>query len=112
MKMTEKEILDVEQLRMGGSYLQEMKQLREEGADIERIEQYFLGKDLQTELDERRRTEREILLKEKTEEVRREISKLRDLDLILVKENKTHPGNEKEAVGCRNGIFLEVMYIV
>ena len=82
MKMTEKEILDVEQLRMGGSYLQEMKQLREEGADIERIEQYFLGKDLQTELDERRRTERENLLKERAEEVMSDISKLRDLNLI------------------------------
>ena len=73
MKMTEKEILDVEQLRMGGSYLREMKQLREEGGDIESIEQYFLQKDLQTELDERRRTEREILMKEKAEEVRHEI---------------------------------------
>ena len=73
MKMTEKEILDVEQLRMGGSYLREMKQLREEGADIESIEEYFLQKDLQTELEERRRTEREILMKEKTEEVRLEI---------------------------------------
>ena len=53
--------------------MREMKQLREAGADIESIEQYFLQKDLQTELDERRRTEREILMKEKTEEVRREI---------------------------------------
>ena len=67
--MTEKEILDVEQLRMGGTYLQEMKQLRDEGADIEQIEKYFLQKDLQTELDERRRTERETLMKEKTQEV-------------------------------------------
>ena len=71
MKMTEKEMLDVEQLRMGGSYLQEMKQLRAEGADIERIEKYFLQKDLQTELDERRRTEREIRMKEKTEELKK-----------------------------------------
>ena len=66
-------MLDVEQLRMGGSYLQEMKQLRADGTDIERIEKYFLQKDLQTELDERRRTEREIRMKEKTEEVRCEV---------------------------------------
>ena len=74
--MTEKEILDVEQLRMGGSYLQEIKQLREDGADIESIEKYFLEKDLQRELEERRKIEREILMKEKTEEVRLEIRKL------------------------------------
>ena len=71
--MTEKEILDVEQLRMGGSYLQEMKQLRDEGADIESIEKYFLEKDLLRELEERRKIEREILMKEKTEEVRFEL---------------------------------------
>ena len=71
--MTEKEILDVEQLRMGGSYLQEMKQLRDDGADIESIEKYFLEKDLLRELDERRKVEREILMKEKTEEVRFEL---------------------------------------
>ena len=33
-----------------------------------------------------------------------------DMDCIAVKENKTHPGNEKEALGCRNGTFLEVQY--
>ena len=71
--MTEKEILDVEQLRMGGSYLQEMKQLRDDGADIESIEKYFLEKDLLRELEERRKVEREILMKEKTEEVRFEL---------------------------------------
>ena len=76
MKMTEKEILDVEQLRMGGSYLQEMKQLRSEGADIERIEEFFLQKDLQTELEERRRKERENRMKEKTDEVRGKVCQL------------------------------------
>ena len=74
--MTEKEILDVEQLRMGGSYLQEMKQLRSEGADIERIEEFFLQKDLQTELEERRRKERENRMKEKTDEVRGKVCQL------------------------------------
>ena len=76
MMMTEKEILDVEQLRMGGSYLQEMKQLRSEGADIERIEEFFLQKDLQTELEERRRKERENRMKEKTDEVRGKVCQL------------------------------------
>ena len=74
--MTEKEILDVEQLRMGGSYLQEMKQLRSEGADIERIEEFFVQKDLQTELEERRRKERENRMKEKTDEVRGKVCQL------------------------------------
>ena len=76
MKMTEKEMLDVEQLRMGGSYLQEMKQLRAEGADSERIEKYFLQKDLQAELEERRRSEREVRMKEKAGEVRCEVGQL------------------------------------
>ena len=76
MKMTEKEILDVEQLRMGGSYLKEMKQLRSERADIERIEEFFLQKDLQTELEERRRKERESRMKEKTDEVRGKVCQL------------------------------------
>ena len=76
MMMTEKEILDVEQLRMGGSYVQEMKQLRSEGADIERIEEFFLQKDLQTELEERRRKERENRMKEKTDEVRGKVCQL------------------------------------
>ena len=76
MKMTEKEILDVEQLRMGGSYVQEMKQLRSEGANIERIEEFFLQKDLQTELEERRRKERENRMKEKTDEVRGKVCQL------------------------------------
>ena len=76
MKMTEKEILDVEQLRMGGSYLKEMKQLRSEGADIERIEEFFLQKDLQTELEERRRKERENRMKEKTDEMRGKVFQL------------------------------------
>ena len=108
MKMTEKEMLDVEQLRMGGSYLQEMKQLRAEGADIERIEKYFLQKDLQAEVDERRRTEREVRVKEKTGEVRCEVGQLGDMDCIVVEENNAHQGNEKEAVGGRNGTLLEV----
>ena len=109
MTMTEKEILDVEQLRMGGSYLQEMKQLRGEGADIQEIEKYFLQKDFQMEMDERRRTAREILMKEKTDEVSQVvICELPDMDCFVVDENKTHPGNEKEALGCGNGIFLEV----
>ena len=30
------------------------------------------------------------------------------MDLIVVEENKAHPGIEKEAVGGRNGTFLEV----
>ena len=76
MMMTEKEILDVEQLRMGGSYLQEMKQLWSEGADIERIEEFFVQKDLQTELEERRRKERENRMKEKTDEVRGKVCQL------------------------------------
>ena len=61
---------------MGGSYVQEMKQLRSEGADIERIEEFFVQKDLQTELEERRRKERENRMKEKTDEVRGKVCQL------------------------------------
>ena len=46
------------------------------GADIERIEEFFLQKDLQTELEERRRKERENRMKEKTDEVRGKVCQL------------------------------------
>merc|ERR1719400_193513 len=47
--------LDVMELRLGGSYLQEMKDLRSQNWDLEYIEQYFLAKDLEREQEAMRK---------------------------------------------------------
>ena len=49
IELDEEDVIDVMQLRMGGSYLTEMKDLRLEGSDRGEIEDYFLKKDLEDE---------------------------------------------------------------
>ena len=45
--LTDEQCLDVMGIRMGGSYLQELKQMRKEGRDLHYIELHFLKKDLE-----------------------------------------------------------------
>ena len=52
IELDEEDVIDVMQLRMGGSYLTEMKDLRLEGSDRGEIEDYFLKKDLEDERSE------------------------------------------------------------
>ena len=47
--LVEDDVLDVMQFRMGGSYLAEMKQLRDQRWDLEYVEKYYLQKDLEME---------------------------------------------------------------
>merc|ERR1719474_1560210 len=54
-ELTEEDYLDVMELRLGGSYLQEMKDLRSQNWDLEYIEQYFLAKDLEREQEAMRK---------------------------------------------------------
>ena len=53
--LTEKEVVDVIQFRMGGSYLVELKQLRSQGKNLKSIEQYFLEKDIELENGKKRK---------------------------------------------------------
>ena len=52
IELVEEDVIDVMQLRMGGSYLTEIKDLRFEGSDRGEIEDYFLKKDLEDERSE------------------------------------------------------------
>ena len=52
IELIEEDVIDVMQLRMGGSYLTEIKDLRFEGSDRGEIEDYFLKKDLEGETSE------------------------------------------------------------
>ena len=45
--LTDEQCIEVMGIRMGGSYLQELKQLKREGRDLEYIELWFLRKDLE-----------------------------------------------------------------
>jgi len=54
-ELTEEDYLDVMELRLGGSYLQEMKDLRSQNWDLEYIEQHFLAKDFEREKEAMRK---------------------------------------------------------
>ena len=49
IELVEEDVIDVMQVRMGGSYLTEIKDLRQEGSDRAEIEDFFLKKDLEDE---------------------------------------------------------------
>jgi len=55
--LTDEQCLDVMGIRMGGSYLQELKQMRKEGRDLPYIELHFLKKDLEGRAYEDRKFE-------------------------------------------------------
>ena len=66
---TEKDILDVIQIRMGGSYLAELKDLRCKGKDLEFIKEYFIEKDDDFEKEKKRKEN----LVEESKEVRKKV---------------------------------------
>ena len=55
--LVEDDVLDVMQFRMGGSYLSEIKQLREQKWDLDYVETYFLQKDFEMEKEIRKKKE-------------------------------------------------------
>ena len=43
--LTHREILDIMEFRMGGTYLQELRELRDNGASLAEVVEHFLRKD-------------------------------------------------------------------
>ena len=63
------EVLDVEQTRMGGGYLNDMRSLRSKGISRNHIENYFLDKDDELEKKKKIKKEQEMRLAKLLQEV-------------------------------------------
>ena len=63
------EVLDVEQIRMGGGYLNDMRTLRSKGNSKDNIENYFLDLDNESEQKKRIKKEQEKRLANLLQEV-------------------------------------------
>ena len=55
--LRENDILDVMQFRMGGTYLSEIKQLREQKWNLDYVENYFLQKDFELEIEMKKKSQ-------------------------------------------------------
>ena len=62
-KLTHREILDIIEFRMGGDFLQELRELRSSGATLSEIVEYFLKKDAEMRSYARRRARLEAQAK-------------------------------------------------
>ena len=63
-KLLDDDVLDIIQFRMGGSYLTEIKDLRQKDTELAAIEEFFLAKDIERDDDSNRRQQ---LLSQETE---------------------------------------------
>ena len=61
--LTHREVLDIMEFRMGGSFLQELRDLRTEGASLAEVVQYFLTKDAEMRKYARRKARLEAQAK-------------------------------------------------
>jgi len=61
--LTHREILDIMEFRMGGVYLQELKELRESGATLQEVVEFFLKKDATMRQQARRKARLEAQAK-------------------------------------------------
>merc|ERR1712013_559750 len=61
--LTHREILDIMEFRMGGVYLQELKELRQNGATLQEVVEYFLKKDAAMRQSARRKARLEAQAK-------------------------------------------------
>ena len=61
--LTHREVLDIMEFRMGGSFLQDLRDLRADGASLAEVVQYFLTKDADMRKSARRKARLEAQAK-------------------------------------------------